>query len=110
MWASGLPSGSCLVHRTLRQCWAIVVQEEIAREQVQTRSPSGSVLVLGQEGPKLASFPEPLCACISILKKAAAPEVEEDLCICSPGPCLTGFRPCANSFFPLSYAFAITCI
>lgn len=71
MWASDLPSWSFLVHRALRRCWAIVVQEEIACEQVQTRSPSTSVLVLGQEGPKLASFPEPLCACVSILKKAA---------------------------------------
>ena len=50
----------------------IVVQEWITRKQVQTRSLSGSVLVPGQEGTKLASFPEPLCACVLILKKAIA--------------------------------------
>lgn len=81
MWASGLPSGSFLVHGTLRQYRPIVVQEGATRVQVQTRSLSGSVLVPGQEGNKLASLPEPLCACVLIVKRATAPGVEEDLCV-----------------------------
>ena len=35
----------------------------------------------GRKGNKLASFPEPLCACVLIVKKATAPGVEEDLCV-----------------------------
>lgn len=50
-----------------------------ACEQIANRSLSSSVLVPGQEGTKLASFPEP-CACVLVLKKATAPVVEEDLC------------------------------
>lgn len=35
--------------------------------------------VLGRKGPKLTGFPKVLCVCLSILKKAAAPEMEKDL-------------------------------
>lgn len=65
----------------------------------QSRSLSSSVLVPGQEGDKLASFPEPLCACVLIVRKATAPGVEEDLCVPSLCPHLTGLRPCASRFF-----------
>lgn len=81
MWASGLPSGSFLVHGTLRQHGAhygsggsCTCPGAIQKSQ---RLCAGS----GQEGNKLASFPEPLCACVLIVKKATAPGVEEDLCV-----------------------------
>lgn len=53
MWASGLPSLGELSGSLglLASAGALVVQEQIAREQVQARSPSGSGWCQGRKGP-----------------------------------------------------------